>query len=144
MCPIASLLHSCSAHFVSLTVTTSVNCLSACITREFFRLALADISRNNALFDGSLEKRVAGHHLVELQGMIVGRLIALSLIHGGPSPQFFARPVAEYLLGFESLTIGIQDVPDHDVQESLHRVGLHELYISFMYTFLATAGWNRS
>ena len=100
-------------------------------TREFFRLALADIARSNSLFDGAQNRRVARHNIVELQGnsyLIVGRLIALSLTYGGPSPQFFARPVAEYLLGFSSLMVSIEDVPDHSVQALLFRVCI-TLYI---------------
>ena len=93
-------------------------------TREFFRLVLADVARNNSLFDGSLERRVVKHNLLELRGnsyLIVGRLIALSLMYGGPSPQFFARPVAEYLLG-ASPTATVEDVPDKTVRADLIRV----------------------
>ena len=45
--------------------------------REFFRLVLADIASNNALFDGGSERRVVRHNLIELQGnsyLIVGRI----------------------------------------------------------------------
>ena len=66
-------------------------------TREFFRLVLADLATNNALFNGGEERHIARHNLIELQGdsyLIAGRVIALSLMYGGPAPQFFARPVA--------------------------------------------------
>ena len=63
--------------------------------------------------------------MIELEAksyLTVGRIIALSLIYGGPPPHFFARAVAEYLLGITRFTIAIEDVPDHDVQQSLLRV----------------------
>lgn len=90
-----------------------------------FRLALAGITQNNSLFDGCGQRRVARHNLVQLQGnsyLIVGRLIALSLMYGGPAPQFFTTAVAEYLLGINPLTVAIEDVPDYGVQANLLRV----------------------
>lgn len=94
-------------------------------TREFFRLALAGIAQNNSLFDGCAKRRIARHNLFELQGnsyLIVGRLIALSLMYGGPAPQFLATAVAKYLLNIKPLTVAIEDVPDHGVQASLLQV----------------------
>ena len=94
-------------------------------TREFLRLALADVPHNYFLFDGCLDRHVARHNIVELQGnsyFLVGHLIALSLMHGGPAPQFFARAVAEYLLNVNPLTVTIEDIPDQGVQENLLHV----------------------
>ena len=93
--------------------------------REFFRLVLADIASNNALFDGGSQRRVVRHNLIELQGnsyLIVGRIIALSLMYGGPAPQFFARAVAEYMLGITPYTVSVEDVPDYHIQQSLFQV----------------------
>lgn len=93
--------------------------------REFFRLVLADIASNNALFDGGSQRRVVRHNLIELQKnsyLIVGRIIALSLMYGGPAPQFFARVVAEYLLGITPYTVSVEDVPDYRIQQSLFQV----------------------
>ena len=93
--------------------------------REFFRLALADMAHNNALFDGVSHRRIARHNLIELQGnsyLIVGRIIALSLMYGGPPPQFFARAVAEYLLDVIPYSVSVDDVPDSSVQQNLLRV----------------------
>ena len=95
--------------------------------REFFRLVLADLATNNALFTGGEQRRIARHNLIELQGdsyLIAGRVIALSLMYGGPAPQFFARPVAEYLLGITPHAVSIEDVPDQCIQKNLFEVGL--------------------
>lgn len=93
--------------------------------REFFRLVLAELAQNNALFDGSEQRRIARHNVMELQGnsyLIAGRVIALSLMYGGPAPQFFASPVAEYLIDGTVATICIEDVPDQSIQRSLFQV----------------------
>ena len=69
--------------------------------REYFRLVISELARNNALFDGCEYRRIARHNLIELQGhsyFLAGRIIALSLAYGGSAPHFFATPVAEYLL----------------------------------------------
>lgn len=93
--------------------------------REYFRLVLRELSNNNALFDGSSERRIFRHNLIELQGssyLIAGRIIALSLIYGGPAPHFFARAVAEYILGISPYTVSIEDIPDYGVQQKLLKV----------------------
>lgn len=66
-------------------------------------------------------------NLVELQGnsyLIVGCLIALSLMYGGPATHLFATAVAEYLLSINQLTVAIEDVPDYDTFALVLAVGL--------------------
>ena len=97
--------------------------------REFFRLVLAELAQNNALFDGGEQRRIARHNIMELQGnsyLIAGRVIALSLMYGGPAPQFFASPVAEYLLDGTVHSVCIEDVPDQSIQRSLFQVLQYE------------------
>lgn len=96
--------------------------------REFFRLALAEVARNNALFYGREQQRVARHNVIELQGnsyFIVGRVIALSLMYGGPPLQFFAAPVAEYLITGAAQTVCIEDVPDYSVCKQASLNSMH-------------------
>ena len=93
--------------------------------REYFRLVLAEIANNNSLFDGHPQQRVVRHNLIELAGnsyFIVGRVIALSLIYGGPAPHFFSRATAEYVLGITPYTFDIKDIPDYVLQQSLLKV----------------------
>ena len=44
------------------------------------------------------------------------RIIVLSLMYGGPAPQFFAQSVAEYMTPY---TVSVEDVPDYHIQQSL-------------------------
>ena len=108
---------------------------------SYFRLVLTELANNNALFDGSSERRVLRHNLIELDGssyLIAGRIIALSLIYGGPAPHFFARAVAEYILGITLYTVSIEDVPDYSVQQKLLKVLISGLcwYNIFIRVFL--------
>ena len=69
--------------------------------REYFRLGMQELQRNNALFQGALGKRVPSHNLQLLSNKEyrdVGRFFAMSILQGGPSPQFLSPTVAHYLL----------------------------------------------
>ena len=45
--------------------------------------------------------------------LYVGKMIALSIIHGGPGPVFFSPAVVDYLFGgISSVTPRIEDIPD--------------------------------
>ena len=86
--------------------------------REFlYRLMLA-LSQNEMLFCGPTTSRTPRHNLVELERSYVGVIIALSLIHGGPGPQFFSPAVADYIVyGVQSVKAKVVDVPDIEVRE---------------------------
>lgn len=64
-------------------------------TREMFRLLLKSLS-NSPLFEGSEHSKnitLCSEHLNSKHYYEAGRIIALSIIHGGPSPQFFSETV---------------------------------------------------
>lgn len=53
----------------------------------------------------------------------VGRIIALSILHGGPGPTFFAPIVVDYLFGgFSAVKPCIEDVPDNELQLKINKV----------------------
>lgn len=61
----------------------------------------------------------------------VGKIIALSILHGGPGPFFFAPCIIDYLFGgIGSVTPSVDDVPDREVQSKLKRVG--HFYLSLI------------
>ena len=72
------------------------------LKREFFSIMLKKIQKNNSLLDGSPEfGQVVRHNTIALQEglfLFMGKLFAMSIVHGGPSPTFFARSIVEYLL----------------------------------------------
>ena len=52
---------------------------------------------------------------------MVGKMIALSILHGGPGPVFFARSVIDYIFGGIA-NVGARDIPDLQIQSLIQRV----------------------
>ena len=53
----------------------------------------------------------------------VGRMIALSILHGGPGPVFFAPIIADYLFsGICAVKPSINDVPERQLQLKIQKV----------------------
>ena len=95
--------------------------------RDFFRLLLSAIGNNKSLFCGPDDSRMPNHHVGELEKMTfyyyVGVVIALSLVHGGPAPNFFSPAVADYVVyGVQKVHATISDVPNCTMQHSLQKV----------------------
>ena len=104
--------------------------------REFlYRLMLA-LSQNEMLFCGPTTSRVPRHNLVELERrtyFYIGVIIALSLIHGGPGPQFFSPAVADYIVyGVQSVKAKVVDVPDIEVREKIQKVSYYPYARSYV------------
>ncbi|XP_039626134.1 G2/M phase-specific E3 ubiquitin-protein ligase-like [Polypterus senegalus] len=53
---------------------------------------------------------------------IIGRVIAVSLVHGGPAPHFFSRHFVEYICGKTDVSPSIEDVTDPDIQNVLQEI----------------------
>ena len=54
--------------------------------------------------------------------MFVGKIIALSILHGGTGPVFFAPVVIDYLFGgISAVRPSIEDVPDEEIQLKIKR-----------------------
>ena len=55
--------------------------------------------------------------------LYVGRMIALSILHGGPGPVFFAPVIVDYLFGgISAVKLSVDDVPDEDLQLKIRKV----------------------
>lgn len=83
-------------------------------TREMFRLVLAYL-KDSELFVGTSNKHISlNNKCLEDKLYIEARkLVALSLIHGGPGPHFFSR-ILFCLIGFgtENITPTISDLEE--------------------------------
>lgn len=94
--------------------------------REYFRLGMQELQQNNALFQGVLDKRIPVHNLHLLSSKEfreVGRFFAMSILQGGPAPQFLSPTIAHYLLcGDEGLQPEISDIPDSEVWAKVQKV----------------------
>ena len=92
-----------------------------------------EIAKKNMLFRGDGNRRVPRHCVGELKKktfFIVGKMLALSLMHGGPAPTFLADSIVNYIL--HGNTDGkVTDVPDQSVQDVLLKV--HVLWLCPIY-----------
>lgn len=89
-------------------------------TRELFRLVLSFLE-NSLLFTGAKKKNISLHNnsLKEKHYYETGRLISLSLVHGGPGPHFFSETLFSMLTtGVENTSPTLDDV-DVDIRKKL-------------------------
>lgn len=94
--------------------------------REYLHILMSSVARDNSLFCGEDTRRVPVHSVVELEKQTfihVGSIFALSLIHGGPSPNFLAPPVADYIVhGVQPVEASAEDVPVKEMREKILKV----------------------
>ena len=94
--------------------------------REFFHLIISNMSQDNNLFCGPDGYRTPRINIVELGKNTfyhVGCMIALSLVHGGPTPKFFSPAVADYIIyGIDKVIANPSDVPDMAIRQKLNQV----------------------
>lgn len=85
-----------------------------------------EIASNNSIFCGEAGFRYLRHNVIELKRktyFYVGKVLSMSLIHGGPAPSFFSEPVADYILyGLEKVAVNISDVYDYSMKQKLQKV----------------------
>ena len=95
--------------------------------RGFLHLLMGAIATNNNLFQGENHCRVPAPNMAELQKHTyhyVGRMMAVSLIHGGPSPVFLATSVVNYIFyGISKVRATVNEVPIHTIKSKLKEVG---------------------
>ena len=94
--------------------------------REFFRLGLSTVFKDNTLFSGSMQHRIPTRNAsaVLVKAFIhVGWLMALSIVQGGPGPKCLAEWVYNYIEnGLYDAVVRITDIPTLDVQDLLTQV----------------------
>lgn len=93
------------------------------LQREFLCLLLGAVA-TCGLFEGDPTKLVPVHNIGFLPDFyLAGKMIAFSILRGGPAPHFLALPVAEFLLFGITRSVPIIDqIPDKDVQRKLNLV----------------------
>ncbi len=94
--------------------------------REFFHLLMKTITEDNKLLCGRYDCRTPRKNVAEFQKKSffqLGRMIAMSLVHGGPAPHFFSTAVADYICcGLFKVRASISDVGDEHVHQALIEV----------------------
>ncbi|KAM9554535.1 G2/M phase-specific E3 ubiquitin-protein ligase isoform 2-T4 [Guaruba guarouba] len=124
---------------------------SAAKKRRFFQLLMLHL-QNSSLFEGSSAKNLSLDFQAVKENLYfeAGKMIAVSLVHGGPSPGFFSQTLFNCLVyGPENVKPALEDVADGDVAETIkmikHANSLSSLQstINNCYEFLAAAGCLR-
>lgn len=98
------------------------------IKREFFARALQSIGE---LLEGSSDhNKVFRHNLPTFNSKkykAFGRIVAFSIIYGGPIPSYISIPIIQYLLcGHDSASCNatIDDLPNQEIKEKI--IGLEQ------------------
>ena len=94
--------------------------------REFLYLLMGEIAANNSLFCGEENCRIPAPNMSALEKHTykhVGEMIAVSLVHGGPSPTFFAPSVVDYIVyGLKRVKPTIDEVPNPIIRSKIYKV----------------------
>jgi hypothetical protein len=85
------------------------------------------MGKQNMLSEGPENCRAPTHNFMALRGKVyylIGKIIVLSILSGGPAPKFFSKPVVKYL--FYGNVIGTRAnvtlIADKEVQENMLKV----------------------
>ncbi|XP_064405754.1 G2/M phase-specific E3 ubiquitin-protein ligase-like [Halichondria panicea] len=94
--------------------------------RELFSVLMRELFDKSGLFTGWPENAVPVHNvhaLAENKFYITGKIVATSLVQGGPPPVCFSRAVADYIV-FDEVRSSpdLQDIPDFEVRQNLEKM----------------------
>ena len=93
------------------------------LAHELFMSEHYPVTLMNTQHD-ELEKRTYQH---------MGEMIAVSLIHGGPAPSFFASTVVEYTVyGLKKVKASVFEVPYSDIVKKLKEVSLETVWYHYI------------
>ncbi|XP_042713397.2 G2/M phase-specific E3 ubiquitin-protein ligase isoform X1 [Chrysemys picta bellii] len=118
---------------------------------EFFRLLMLHL-QNSSLFEGSYSKNLSldSQAIKENLYYEAGKMIAVSLVHGGVPPSFFSKTLFNCLVyGSENVKPTVEDVADFDVAQTIKMIKSSRTLaslkstISDCYEYLTIAGCLR-
>ncbi|CAJ1061341.1 uncharacterized protein LOC125894224 [Xyrichtys novacula] len=92
--------------------------------REFLTLLMTHL-RNRPIFDGPPERRYLVYNSTavrEDEYFLAGKMIVVSIIHGGPAPHFLSKDFVNHLLGKTTFNTTVEDVTDEELQKALRQV----------------------
>ncbi|CAM4619131.1 unnamed protein product [Leuciscus chuanchicus] len=91
-------------------------------TREFLTL-LMDAIKTSRFFEGKDDGKYLSFDSKAAEGdeyFHVGRMVAVSIVHGGPGPRCFSPSFYQYLVGkVKTIEAPIEDIPDTEVRNVL-------------------------
>uniref|UniRef100_A0A8D2Q439 G2/M-phase specific E3 ubiquitin protein ligase n=1 Tax=Varanus komodoensis TaxID=61221 RepID=A0A8D2Q439_VARKO len=115
--------HTLEVKYVNCRNKTEMDiCYSS--KEDFFLLLMLHL-QNSSLFEGSLSKNLSfdSQALKDNLYYEAGKMIAVSLVHGGPSPSFFSKTLFNCLVyGTENVKPTVEDVADADVLQTIEKI----------------------
>nr|XP_055033816.1 uncharacterized protein LOC129422116 isoform X2 [Misgurnus anguillicaudatus] len=93
-------------------------------TREFLRLLMREIQMSK-IFEGPEDNRLLAldnHALENGLYMAIGKMIAVSVVHGGVGPRFFSIRLFKQLCGKCTLPVSLEEIADISFREKLSKI----------------------
>ena len=53
---------------------------------------------------------------------LAGKMIAVSVVHGGPALHFLSKDLVNHIVGKLSFSITVEDITDEEIKKVLHQV----------------------
>ncbi|XP_013888230.1 G2/M phase-specific E3 ubiquitin-protein ligase [Austrofundulus limnaeus] len=92
--------------------------------REFLTLLMSQL-RNRPIFDGPPERRYLvcnSRAAREDEFFLAGKMIAVSIVQGGPAPHFLSKNLVNHMIGNPSFRATVEDVKDEEIGKVLQQV----------------------
>lgn len=58
----------------------------------------------------------------ENEYVLAGKIIAVSIVHGGPAPHFLSKDLVNHIVGNPSFGATVEDITDEEIGRVLHQV----------------------
>ncbi|KAJ8289477.1 hypothetical protein GJAV_G00001740 [Gymnothorax javanicus] len=92
--------------------------------REFLTLLMSHL-QSRPIFEGPPESRYLVYNsaaIREDEYFMAGKMIAVSIVHGGPGPHFLSRDLVTHIVGQPSFCANVKDVTDDEIGRALHEI----------------------
>ncbi|XP_029904558.1 G2/M phase-specific E3 ubiquitin-protein ligase-like [Myripristis murdjan] len=92
--------------------------------REFLSLLMKELNKR-PIFDGPVESRYLVYNstaIEEDEYYLAGKMIAVSIVHGGPGPNFLSEDLVSYISGQTSFKASVVDITDEEIGKVLQEI----------------------
>ncbi|KAI9518131.1 hypothetical protein NQZ68_039954 [Dissostichus eleginoides] len=92
--------------------------------REFLSLLMKELNKR-PIFDGPVESRYLVYNstaIREDEYYLAGKMISVSIVHGGPGPNFLSEDLVSYISGQSSFKASVGDITDEEIGKVLQEI----------------------
>ncbi|XP_039600856.1 G2/M phase-specific E3 ubiquitin-protein ligase-like [Polypterus senegalus] len=102
---------------------TGTEIILRCMHRSLLKMKIAQQNRSLwKLWNEHTDLQLLFLKPLPMMYFTIGRMIAVSLIHGGPVPQFLSRNLVNYIVGTGEISPSIEDISDPDIYKVLQKI----------------------